>query len=161
MKFCTISNFRVSGWKDDFPILGPNGVGKTTLLQMHDGAASLGKKERAASTDRISAKLPGARSYGKRSRMCRRQRGNALMYTAEEMVLLGRCAHLGMMQQPRQEDVEAGAAGHGARRRHAACAVKLCSQMSGGELQMILIARALTTRAVHAGAGRAGIQFGF
>ena len=32
-------------------------------------------------------------------------KGNALMYTAEEMVVLGRCAHLGMMQQPK-EDLE-------------------------------------------------------
>ena len=90
------------------------------------------------------AKLPMRRLWQKIAYVPQ-ARGNALMYTAEEMVLLGRSAHVGMLQQPRQEDVEAARQAMdlvGATSlRH-----KLFSRMSGGELQMILIARALATR---------------
>ena len=68
--------------------------------------------------------------------------GFAFSYTGLEMVLLGRSAHLGMFQQPGKEELEMAQA-------MMACvgithlADKDCNRMSGGELQMVLIARAL------------------
>ena len=121
-------------------VLGPNGVGKTTLLRCMMGLLHWKKGE-----SRIDGKnihhIP-VRELWKRIAYVPQAKGNALMYTAEEMVVLGRCAHLGMMQQPKKKDLEL------AREAIALVGVphlcgKLCSQMSGGELQMVLIARAL------------------
>lgn len=124
-------------------ILGPNGAGKTTLLKCMMGLLTWKQGESRIDGQNI-AKLP-MRHLWQKIAYVPQARGNALMYTAEEMVLLGRSAHVGMLQQPRQEDVEAARQAMdlvGATSlRH-----KLCSRMSGGELQMILIARALATR---------------
>lgn len=62
--------------------------------------------------------------------------------TAEEAVLLGRNAHIGMFSQPKQADV---AFAHAMLEKlHIAhLTKKSCAEMSGGELQMVLIARAL------------------
>ena len=70
-------------------------------------------------------------------------KNSALALSAKDMVLLGRSAHLGAFQQPGNRDREAALQSmeqvgilH--------LAEKNCNQMSGGELQMVLIARALT-----------------
>ena len=122
-------------------ILGPNGAGKTTLLKCMMGLLAWRQGESRIDGQNI-AKLPPRRLWQKIAYV---PQARALMYTAEEMVLLGRSAHVGMLQQPRQEDVEAARQAMdlvgAASLRH-----KLCSRMSGGELQMILIARALATR---------------
>lgn len=135
-------NFQVPDGKI-LSILGPNGVGKTTLLRCMMGLLHWKKGESRIDGEDIR-KMPVRRIW-KKIAYVPQAKGNALMYTAEEMVLLGRCAHLGMMQQPGREDIET------AREAMALVGVthlkeKLCSQMSGGELQMILIARALTTK---------------
>ena len=135
-------NFQLSDGRI-LSILGPNGVGKTTLLRCMMGLMPWRKGESLLDGKAIR-KIP-VRSLWKKIAYVPQAKGNALMVTAEEMVLLGRCAHLGMMQQPRQKDIEA------ARQAMELVGVahlggKLCSQMSGGELQMILIARALTTQ---------------
>jgi len=58
------------------------------------------------------------------------------------MVLLGRNSHLKMFEQPRKKDIEIT---HRCMERIGISYLKgkLCSQISGGELQMVLIARAL------------------
>ena len=65
-------------------------------------------------------------------------------YTAKEMVTLGRSAHLKMFELPGAEDEKLALA----------CMEsigildlkdKQCNEMSGGELQMVLIARAMTS----------------
>ena len=124
-------------------VLGPNGVGKTTLLRCMMGLLHWKKGESRIDGENIRH-IP-VRELWKKIAYVPQAKGNALMYTAEEMVVLGRCAHLGMMQQPKKKDLEL------AREAIALVGVphlcgKLCSQMSGGELQMILIARALTTQ---------------
>ena len=86
-------------------ILGPNGAGKTTLLKCMMGLLAWRQGESRIDGQNI-AKLPPRRLWQKIAYVPQ-ARGNALMYTAEEMVLLGRSAHVGMLQQPRQEDVEA------------------------------------------------------
>lgn len=69
-------------------------------------------------------------------------KASAFAYSTQEMVILGRNAHLGTFRQPKKRDWEIAEAcmeeiGIGYLKG------KLCSHISGGELQMVLIARAL------------------
>ena len=69
-------------------------------------------------------------------------KASAFAYHAEDMVLLGRNAYLGTFGQPKKADREIALAcmeeiGIGYLKG------RLCSRISGGELQMVLIARAL------------------
>lgn len=68
--------------------------------------------------------------------------GFAFSYTGLEMVMLGRSSHMGAFQQPGAREIEM------AERMMekvgiTRLAYKDCNRMSGGELQMVLIARAL------------------
>ncbi len=125
-------------------ILGPNGVGKTTLLKCMTGILKWDSGESLLDGAPI-AKMPVKKVWQKISYVPQ-ARNTRVMYTGEEMVLLGRSAHLGMLQQPKERDVLA------ARRAFELLGIdhlrgKKCSQMSGGELQMLMIARALTAEA--------------
>ena len=70
-------------------------------------------------------------------------KGSAFAFTVFDMVMLGRSAHLGTFEQPSEKDkllslkaMEEVGIMH--------LKDKLCTKISGGELQMVLIARALT-----------------
>ncbi|MBD5143940.1 MAG: ABC transporter ATP-binding protein [Oscillospiraceae bacterium] len=121
-------------------ILGPNGAGKTTLLRCmlgflkwHSGETLLNHKN----LNQIPIKtlwkqiayVPQAKNFNSASK-------------AEEAILLGRNAHLGMFSQPKQSDLKLV---HEIMEKLNILylAKKSCSEMSGGELQMVLIARAL------------------
>ncbi len=83
-------------------------------------------------------------------------KGAAFGYSALDMVTLGRSAHLGTFAQPGKEDRKA------AEEAMEEIGItylrdKLCTEMSGGELQMVLIARALTISPSMLVSGRAGI----
>ena len=134
-------SFEVEG-NEVLAILGPNGVGKTTLLKcmmglLHWGGGESildGKPMRKYTQKEISRKI----AYVPQSK------GMSLSYTAFEMVLMGRSARLGLFAQPSREDeaiADAALADVGI----SFLRDKPCSQMSGGELQMVLIARALCT----------------
>lgn len=73
----------------------------------------------------------------------RKQAGFA--YTVGEMVLLGRSAHLGLLSMPGERD-RAIAADAMKKTGTTHLAHKLCSRISGGELQMVLVARALASQ---------------
>ena len=121
-------------------ILGPNGIGKTTLLKCmigllpwHSGKTLLyGKDIHTLKPKEVWSTI----SYIPQSH------GFAFSYTGLEMVLLGRSAHLGMFQQPGKEELEMAEAMM-ERVGISHLANKDCNRMSGGELQMVLIARAL------------------
>ena len=120
--------------------LGPNGIGKTTLLKCmigllpwHSGKTLLyGKDIHTLKPKDVWSTI----SYIPQSR------GFAFSYTGLEMVLLGRSAHLGTFQQPGKEEIEMAEAMM-ERVGITRLANKDCNRMSGGELQMVLIARAL------------------
>lgn len=84
-------------------VLGPNGVGKTTLLKCMMGL--LNWKRGESRIDGKNIRHFSVRELWKKIAYVPQAKGNALNYTAEEMVVLGRCAHLGMMQQPKKEDI--------------------------------------------------------
>lgn len=121
-------------------VLGPNGIGKTTLLKCMIGLMpwSRGRSLLAGKDIRTlkSKEIWNMISYIPQTH------GFSFSYTGLEMVMLGRSSHLGLFQQPGNREIEMAEAMMdkvGITR----LADKDCNRMSGGELQMVLIARAL------------------
>ncbi|MDR1133352.1 MAG: ABC transporter ATP-binding protein [Synergistaceae bacterium] len=124
-------------------VLGPNGVGKTTLLRCMMGFLKW-KSGRTLIDGRDILDMKQSDIW-KKIAYVPQSKISVFSYTALEMVLMGRTAHLRVFALPTAED------------RHIAETVmeevgitslrgKKCSQLSGGELQMVLIARAMTAR---------------
>ena len=121
-------------------VLGPNGAGKTTLLRcmmdmLHwqSGRSLLGGEDirgmAASKLWRKMAYVPQARSA-------------ASSYTAFQTVLLGRSSRIGAFSAPSAQDM-AAAERVMERLGISHLADKPCHAISGGELQMVLIARAM------------------
>ena len=122
-------------------VLGPNGVGKTTLLKCMMGLLNWNEGETRVDGKNIRS-IP-ARDLWKKIAYVPQAKGSAFGYSALDMVVLGRSAHLGTFRQPQKEDIllaEQAMDDVGI----SYLRDKLCTEMSGGELQMVLIARALT-----------------
>jgi len=134
-------NFQVEKG-DVLAILGPNGAGKTTLLKCMMGILRWSGGGSYLDTTDVR-KIP-PRTLFRKIAYVAQAKGAPSALTVEEMVLLGRCAHISALRQPAEVD-----------REKARCALstlgisalstRLCTQLSGGELQMALIARALST----------------
>lgn len=122
-------------------ILGSNGVGKTTLLKCMMGFLHWNTGDTLI--DGISIKDIKQKDLWKKIAYVPQAKGSAFGYTALDMVILGRSAHIGTFHQPKKEDVDIALQ---AMKDVGILYLKdkLCTQMSGGELQMVLIARALT-----------------
>lgn len=129
--------------KEILSILGSNGVGKTTLLK-----CTLGLLKWRSGQTKIDGKDVQEMKHSELWRnigYVPQAKLSAFAYTVDEMVLLGRNSHLGMLEQPGKKDKEIvekciDRIGIGYLKG------KLCSKISGGELQMVLIARALTAQ---------------
>lgn len=124
-------------------ILGPNGVGKTTLLRCMMGMLSW--QSGASFLDDRDLSLYPEREVWKRIAYVPQARGLSFAFTALETVMMGRSSHIGLLKQPKEEDRNV------ALEALKECGVahlkeKKCTQMSGGELQMVLIARALAAK---------------
>ncbi len=129
-----------AGPGDVLAILGPNGAGKTTLLRAmmgllkwQDGRSCIDGKDIRnipyRELWRVMSYVPQAKN-------------TVAAYTAEEMILLGRSSRMGIFSHPDETDVKM--AHQIMERLHISfLREKKCSQISGGELQMVLIARAL------------------
>lgn len=128
---------------DLIAILGANGAGKTTFLRCllgflkwTQGDTLLNGKPLRQIPARILwqniAYVPQAKNFTSASRV-------------EDAILLGRNSHLGVCSQPKQADydiVNELMKNLGIEKLRG----KSCSKISGGELQMVLIARALAAR---------------
>lgn len=121
-------------------LMGQNGCGKSTLIDCvlgentpssgmilldGDDASTLSAAQRA----RIAAYVPQVHEC-------------TFPYTVEQMVLMGRTVYLGSMGSADDDDLDAVAAAL------ATCGVehlaqRPCTELSGGEMQMVLLARAL------------------
>ncbi len=122
-------------------VLGSNGVGKTTLLKCMMGFLKWDAGQ--SYVDGTPIQDIGKKELWKRIAYVPQAKGSAFSYTALDMVVLGRSAHIGTFRQPKKEDIDIAL---GAMEEIGILHLKdkLCTKMSGGELQMVWIARALT-----------------
>ena len=121
-------------------VLGPNGAGKTTLLRCLMGFLSWNAGRALLDGEDISI-IPERRLRSRISYVPQ-ARGNTTSLPAEDMILLGRTGKIGIFSSPGEADRKI------ARRIAEELGIsgllgKRCSEMSGGEFQMVLIARAL------------------
>ncbi len=126
---------------DVFSIIGPNGSGKTTLLkclsgilQPQNGKIYIGRKNLKDLTPREIAKTI---AYVPQIHI------PVFPYRVIEVVVMGRAPHIGQFNLPKKHDIEISYAkieqlgiAHLASRDY--------TTLSGGEMQLVLIARALT-----------------
>jgi len=124
-------------------ILGPNGAGKTTMLRCITGMLKWKSGKSMLDGEDIASMTP--RKLWSKMAYVPQAKSVSSAYTALEMVLLGRSSHLNLFEAPKQADVDKAMEVLeflGISR----LADKKCSEVSGGELQMILIARALASQ---------------
>jgi iron complex transport system ATP-binding protein len=114
-----------------FAVLGPNGRGKTTFLKILLGA--LKPSEGNLTVKGHMAFVPQLFQV-------------SFDYTALDMVLMGRAKKIGLFSQPSRRDEEAARAALD-RFRMADYATRPFHELSGGERQLVIFARALVAEA--------------
>lgn len=121
-------------------ILGPNGAGKTTLLKCTMGL--LGWQGGRSTLDGVDIAGMSPRELFSKVAYVPQAKADTPNYYTEEMVLLGRGSRIGFFRQPSERDRTIAIECMG-RLGIDYLVGKRCAEISGGELQMVLIARAL------------------
>ncbi|HEY1269555.1 MAG TPA: ABC transporter ATP-binding protein [Candidatus Binatia bacterium] len=124
-------------------VLGPNGSGKTTLLKIFSGVLAAGGGVR------IAGRPVEAYSRGELSRMIAvvpQESEIHFPFTAAEIVLMARASHHGRLALENAADLEAARRSMAATDT-AALADRWVHELSGGEKQRVMIARALAQEA--------------
>jgi iron complex transport system ATP-binding protein len=121
-------------------LLGPNGSGKTTLLKTLLGL--LPQQAGSVSVDGQCTNGWSRQRFSRSMAYVPQQHPAFFPYNAEQAVLMGRSAHLSLLSMPSQEDYAI------ARRCMAQLGIerlsaRLFPELSGGERQLVMIARAL------------------
>lgn len=130
--------------KDVVCVLGPNGAGKTTLIRCLMGALPIAGG--AVTIDGVPARNFTTRQFASKIAHVPQSTNSVFGHLVRDIVLMGRSAHLGMIEVPGVRDREitervldlVGIA-HLADRQF--------STVSGGERQLCLLARALAQEA--------------
>ncbi|MGE7988217.1 ABC transporter ATP-binding protein [Lysinibacillus fusiformis] len=123
-------------------ILGPNGAGKTTMLKCITGL--LEWKKGKTFIDDVPLETLNRKELWKRIGYVPQAHKMVFGFTVEELVIMGRAPYISTLAQPSAKDLEAA---------HKALetinilhlAKKSCNEISGGELQLALIARTLVS----------------
>lgn len=122
-------------------ILGPNGSGKTTLLSLVLGWLTAWRGE--ITLGDIPLKTLSSRDRGRLMALVPQSEHTPFDYTVLEYVLMGRAPHLPPLAMPTAMDTEI-ASGALAQVGIDALVNRPVPQLSGGERQLMLLARALT-----------------
>lgn len=123
-------------------ILGPNGAGKTTMLKCITGLLDWTEGETKIDDEpRNSLKK---KDLWKRIGYVPQAQKMTFGYTILEMVIMGRAPYISTLQQPNQTDTKAALEALDAV-GISHLAESTCSEVSGGELQLALIARTLVS----------------
>lgn len=123
-------------------ILGPNGAGKTTLLKCITGLMDW--KQGETLIDDVPLKKIPQKELWKRIGYVPQAHKMVFGFSIEDLVVMGRAPYISSMSKPRKQDYE---------KAHIALgevgilhlAKKSCNEVSGGELQLALIARTLVS----------------
>ncbi len=121
-------------------ILGPNGAGKTTMLRCITGMLKWQEGHSLLDGENIASMSP--KNLWSKMAYVPQAKGVSSSYTAFEMVLLGRSSHMNAFAAPKKADIQKAEEVMDLL-GITYLADKKCSAISGGELQMVLIARAL------------------
>lgn len=119
-------------------VLGQNGIGKTTLLKCITGNLPLNRGSVVLDDGDMSGDVMKYTGYVPQMRQ------PVFSYLAEDMILMGRAKNIGVFSSPQKRDYE---------QVHLVLkqleleeiAKMPCSALSGGQLQMVYIARALVS----------------
>lgn len=124
-------------------LMGPNGCGKSTFID-----CVLGSNAIASGEIRIDGRDVSELDVRQRARLVSyvpQVHGSTFPYTVEHMVLMGRAAYLQGLGTPADEDLAI------VRETLETCCIphlaqRVCTELSGGEMQMVMLARALAQR---------------
>lgn len=125
---------------DVISLLGPNGTGKSTLLKCLAGVLPVVSGEIFLDDTDISQMKP--EKIASKMAYVPQTQSSPFPYPVREIVLMGRASHLGLFSSPGKADLDKTdealeQVGIGD------LAGRPCTQISGGEWQLVLIARAI------------------
>ncbi len=125
---------------DFIAVLGPNGVGKSTMFRCILGF--LDRYQGSISIDGVDARSLSRKELASRVAYIPQSSSLVFDYSVIELVLMGSTVRLGMLENPgKEEEARALEILEGLGIAH--LAYQGCCEISGGEYQLVMLARAL------------------